>query len=194
MQNTDIVMLDEPFSNLDSELRRRLREETLILLRKHHKTVVLVTHDPTEAFLSAEKIIYLKEGCQIQMGTPQEIYYHPKNLDIALFSGNMNIFTVVIKDNIAQTVIGNIPISSNYKDGHATLAIRYEGFILSELKGCALITAKIIRKEFAGRYYRLVLSCRETEFIAEMSNDDIKNIPVGDIIGLSIKKEMMFIF
>lgn len=192
MQNTDIVMLDEPFSNLDSALRRRLREETLDILRQYQKTVIMVTHDPSEAFLSADHIIYLQDGKIIQSGSSEAIYYHPDNLDIAAFSGAMNIAMGIVQDNKVQTEIGQFP--TNLPSGsNVVAAIRHEGFKVAPLND-AIIRAEIIKKEFAGGYYRLTLKANEQNLVAEISDQKIHAYEVGDEIGLNPNENAMFLF
>ncbi|MFT6072254.1 MAG: iron(III) transport system ATP-binding protein [Alphaproteobacteria bacterium] len=192
MQNTDIVMLDEPFSNLDSELRRRLREETLSVLQKHQKTVLMVTHDPAEAFLSSDHIIYLRDGQIVQSGTPEHIYLQPKNLDVALFSGAVNILSGVVKGRYAQTQIGYLPVTTNI-EGHVTVAIRHEGFILKP-QDTALMNAKILKKEFAGKFYRLTLTYNNYIFVAELMDYSVNFLNIGDYIALSLRDDAIFVF
>lgn len=192
MQNTDIVMLDEPFSNLDSELRRRLRQETLSVLKKHNKTILMVTHDPTEAFLSADNVIYLRDGHIIQSGTPEEIYLSPKNLDIALFSGAMNIFSGTIKGRYAQTQIGYLPVTTSL-EGDVIVAIRHEGFIIAP-QDTALMNAVIVQKEFAGKFYRLTLDYNECQFIVELSDYSVGFLKIGDVISVTPRDDAIFVF
>ncbi len=192
MQNTDIVMLDEPFSNLDSELRRRLREETLSVLKNHNKTILMVTHDPTEAFLSADNIIYLRDGNIIQTGTPETIYLSPKNLDIALFAGAMNIFSGKIEGRYAETDIGYLPITTPLK-GDVIVAIRHEGFIIAP-QDTALMNAVIIQKEFAGKFYRLTLQYNNCVLIAELNDYSVSFLKIGDTISLTPRDDAIFVF
>lgn len=192
MQNTDIVMLDEPFSNLDSELRRRLREETLSVLKNHKKTILMVTHDPTEAFLSADNIIYLRDGHIIQTGTPETIYLSPKNLDIALFSGAMNILAGNIEGRYAKTHIGYLPVTTPLR-GDVTVAIRHEGFIIAP-QDTALINAVIIHKEFAGKFYRLTLDYNGCILIAELNDYSVSFLKIGDTISLTPRDDAIFVF
>lgn len=193
MQNTDIVMLDEPFSNLDSALRRRLRTETLQILKQNQKTVIMVTHDPSEAFLSADHIIYLSNGKIIQSGAPQEIYQQPLTADIAAFSGAVNIFTGSVKNNMLDTPIGQFTYAHS-DISNAQIVIRHEGFLISPLGDDAQIQAKIIHKEFAGNYYHVTLKIHETEFIAQLPASEICDICIDEQIGLLLMQDALFVF
>jgi len=193
MQNTDIVMLDEPFSNLDSALRRRLCQETLSVLKKHHKTVLMVTHDPTEAFLSADHILYLRDGKIIQSGSPENIYLQPKNLDVALFSGAVNTLQGHINNQYCvETPIGNF-ITSKPIMGKVSVAIRYEGFVIKP-QDTALMNAKILKKEFAGKFYRLTVLYNNYEIVVELNNYSVGFLKIGDYIALTPREDAIFVF
>jgi sn-glycerol 3-phosphate transport system ATP-binding protein/multiple sugar transport system ATP-binding protein len=89
-----IFLLDEPLSNLDADLRVRMRREIVRLQRKLGKTMVHVTHDQTEALTMADRIVLLHEGRIQQMGTPDELYNRPANLFVARFIGTPGINTL----------------------------------------------------------------------------------------------------
>lgn len=81
----DIMLLDEPLSNLDAQLREEMRFEFIELQRKLGITAIYVTHDQAEAMVISDKIIILNQGKVVQMGTPQEIYTNPQNRFVAGF-------------------------------------------------------------------------------------------------------------
>ena len=83
-------MLDEPLSNLDASLRLRMRGELKRLQRKTGMTMIFVTHDQEEALSLSDRIAVMKQGCIVQNGTPEEIYYEPANEEIAAFIGKTN--------------------------------------------------------------------------------------------------------
>ena len=85
-----LVLLDEPFSNLDVRLRHRLRDQTLALLRDSGTAAVLVTHDAEEAMYMADHIALLQEGRIVQMGSPEALYHHPVSPFAAEFFGEVN--------------------------------------------------------------------------------------------------------
>lgn len=86
-----ILLLDEPFSNLDVKLKINMREELKYLQKKLKITMVFVTHDQEEALSISDKIVVMKEGEIVQTGTPEEIYYFPINDYVADFVGKVNI-------------------------------------------------------------------------------------------------------
>ena len=85
-----VLLLDEPLSNLDASLRLRMRGELKRLQRKTGMTMIFVTHDQEEALSLSDRIAVMKQGCIVQNGTPEEIYYKPANEEIAAFIGKTN--------------------------------------------------------------------------------------------------------
>ena len=89
-----VLLMDEPLSNLDAKLRNQMRAEIIKLREKIDTTFVYVTHDQTEAMTLGDRIVIMKDGFVQQIGTPQEVFTHPKNLFVAGFIGTpqMNFF------------------------------------------------------------------------------------------------------
>ena len=88
VRNARIFLMDEPLSNLDAKLRVQMRSEIIDLHRKLNATTIYVTHDQTEAMTMADRIVVMNKGYIQQIGTPMEIYQHPRNLFVASFIGS----------------------------------------------------------------------------------------------------------
>ena len=84
----EVILLDEPFSNLDAELRASVREDVRQILREAGMTAVLVTHDQEEALSIADRVAVMLEGKIVQVGSPEELY-HPASRTIADFVGDV---------------------------------------------------------------------------------------------------------
>ncbi|MDR0251782.1 MAG: ABC transporter ATP-binding protein [Brucellaceae bacterium] len=110
----DILLMDEPFSNLDQGLRQKVRSETIALLRKLGTTVIIVTHDAEEALSAGDRIVLMKSGKIIQQGTAHEIYDQPNGRYTADFFCNFNAISGVIRDGHIETPLGtfNLPDQS----------------------------------------------------------------------------------
>jgi iron(III) transport system ATP-binding protein len=104
-----LLLLDEPFSSLDTTLRHDIREETRQILKATNTTSIVVTHDPEEAMLIADKIILMHDGAILQQGSAQEIYDNPKNNFVASFFGYINRVDGIAQGKIVKTIIGDIP-------------------------------------------------------------------------------------
>src|SRR5690606_9129134 len=96
----EVLLLDEPLSNLDAKLRVRVRTEIRRLQQQLGKTVVYVTHDQEEALSISDQVAVMERGRVVQLGTPAEIYHRPINRFVADFVGLANIFegTMVAPD------------------------------------------------------------------------------------------------
>ena len=97
--NPDILLLDEPFSSLDSELREQLASEVRDLLKRNNVTAILVTHDQHEAFAMADHITLLQDGRIAQSDTPYNLYHNPSNEFVAEFIGQGSIITVTVNES-----------------------------------------------------------------------------------------------
>jgi len=94
--NPELILLDEPFSGIDTMLKTQIQKELLAILKSTHKTAIIVTHDANEAMAMSDKIIYLEDGRIMQYDTPLNIYKQPKTQNIAKSFGIANF---IIKDD-----------------------------------------------------------------------------------------------
>jgi iron(III) transport system ATP-binding protein len=102
-----VMLLDEPFSNLDAELRVALRQETKGILRANGTTVILVTHDQEEAFSLSDRVGLLNAGRLEQVGTPYQIYHHPASRFIADFVGRADFVPATVQGDLVVSSIGS---------------------------------------------------------------------------------------
>ncbi len=86
----DIILLDEPFSSVDTLLKREIEKDLLEIIKRSSKTAIFVTHDPKEAMAISDKIAFLEDGEILQYDTPQKIYHQPKSKSVASFFGVAN--------------------------------------------------------------------------------------------------------
>jgi len=125
-----LLLLDEPFSGLDTNLRQMIREETLGVLKQSGVATLMVTHDPEEAMFMADRIkIIGANGRILQAGRPHEIYYHPNHEFVAKLFGMMNRFEGAVSNGHVETPLGSV--ATDLEDGTlAQVLIRPEGVIL----------------------------------------------------------------
>ncbi|KAB2655189.1 ABC transporter ATP-binding protein [Brucella tritici] len=153
-----LILLDEPFSALDIELRRRMSAEVMDLLRNLGTTTLLVTHDPAEAFSAADRVAVMQRGRVLQCGSPEEVYWKPASREAALLTGNAIFLEGKIWGDHAETVLGRIPIAENtVSDGTAaTVFLRPEQIqISSDGKGALAI---VHSTQFLGKHTGLTVS------------------------------------
>jgi iron(III) transport system ATP-binding protein len=104
-----VLLLDEPFSDLDTQLRQRVRDETLHVLKRVGTAVVLVTHDPEEALFMADRIALMRSGRIVQVGEPTELYFRPADAFAAEFFGEVNRIPARVTDNMVSSPFGRLP-------------------------------------------------------------------------------------
>ena len=116
VREPQVFLMDEPLSNLDAKLRNQMRAEIIKLRERINTTFVYVTHDQTEAMTLGDRIVIMKDGFVLQVGTPHEVFHHPENLFVAGFIGSpqMNFFSARLeKDDDNYYVV--------FHDKHITL-------------------------------------------------------------------------
>jgi iron(III) transport system ATP-binding protein len=121
-----VMLLDEPFSALDTRLREAMRVATGRLLCEAGITTILVTHDQEEALSFADLLVVLRNGRVRQVGTPHEVYFHPRDADTAQFLGEAVILPAVFDQGVARCCLGAIPATGSARCGPVTIALRPE--------------------------------------------------------------------
>jgi iron(III) transport system ATP-binding protein len=148
-----VVLLDEPFSNLDATLRAGLRREVELILREAGATALLVTHDQEEALSLADRLAVMRDGRLVQVGAPEEVYARPAGRWEAQFVGEVNVLAGVARGGGVETELGvfDLPRPAS---GAVHVAVRPEQLELSaDHDG----NADVIGREFRGHdvLYRL---------------------------------------
>ena len=189
--NPSLILLDEPFSNLDSELRESLSSDLRVLLKTNQTTALLVTHDQKEAFAIADSIGVLSDGYINQWDDAYSLYNNPQNETIASFIGKGSFFDGKFNHmNEIETSIGNFPCnndrSSNYEIIKVFVRPENVSFNLSSnLKG------KIIHKKYYGPDYLYTLTLPNNDELLVSSEIDFT---IGEVIGFDIQSENIKFF
>ncbi|MDQ3670581.1 MAG: ABC transporter ATP-binding protein [Actinomycetota bacterium] len=165
-----IVLLDEPWSNIDPLLRASMRDELATILRATGVTVVLVTHDREEAFSVADRIALMLGGSIVQAGTPEEIYLAPADRWAAEFAGAANFLPGRIRGDLVETLLGRFPVMNKNGASAVDVLIRPERL---ELHPDAAGSAEVVGREFRGHdvLYRVRLADGTTLVSQRPSNE-----------------------
>ncbi|SEH43013.1 iron(III) transport system ATP-binding protein [Halobacillus karajensis] len=155
----DILLLDEPLSNLDARLRDEMRNEILRLQREYGITTIYVTHDQVEALTMSDRIAVFNVGNCQQIGTPTEIYNHPVNDFVAEFIGETNLLDVrwrkekeaFYSEDLNSSIVVT-PSGSEVEDAPLKMSIRPEAIEVSgsELSGPNVYVGKVHLVQFTG--------------------------------------------
>ena len=131
VREPSVLLLDEPMSNLDAQLRHGMRTELIQLHRRIGATSILVTHDQVEAMTLADKILVMHQGRTEQFGTPDEVYHHPANTFVASFIGAppMNLFDVKGREGVIRLTDGK-KIAQGKPTGSIIAGIRPESVVI----------------------------------------------------------------
>ena len=203
VNNPEVLLLDEPLGALDLQLRRAMQHELKRLQKKLGITFIYITHDQEEAINMSDTIAVMNHGRFEQIGTPDEIYNHPKTSYVATFVGNANILTGVV-ENIGteetgdisklitvRTDAGKVKVSRNttatsdkgylpQKGEKVTIAVRSENIRFEENNDCYGLNAEVIEKTFAGGQLRVVLKTSEGQEIVASRYGIDTNVSVGE--------------
>jgi iron(III) transport system ATP-binding protein len=151
-----VVLLDEPWSNIDPLMRAAMRDELCAILREADVTVVLVTHEREEAFSLADRIALMQDGTIVQAGSPEEIYFQPANRWAAEFVGAANLVTGRLAGGRVETAIGDF--AADCGNGYAPVEVLVRPELL-ELRPDPAGPARVVGREFRGHdvFYRVKL-------------------------------------
>lgn len=125
-----VLLLDEPFSSLDTNLRADVRTEVSQLLRELSVTAIFVTHDQDEAFVLGDQVAVMREGRVVQQASPSDLYRRPVDAWLAGFVGDADLLAGQAHDGYAQTVLGRIPLVDS-PSGSVRVLVRPEEVALS---------------------------------------------------------------
>ncbi|MDO4832203.1 MAG: sn-glycerol-3-phosphate ABC transporter ATP-binding protein UgpC [Clostridia bacterium] len=190
VRNPKVFLMDEPLSNLDAKLRNQMRAEIIKLRQRIDTTFIYVTHDQTEAMTLGDRIVIMKDGAVLQVGTPQEVFDHPANLFVAGFIGmpQMNFFDAELlkKGDEYLVKIGDATVKLSddkqerlrNKDVSAqkiTLGVRPEHVELCKPEDEGAVCAKVDVSEMMGSEVHLHVSVFGRDAIIIVPTIDLEN-------------------
>jgi iron(III) transport system ATP-binding protein len=141
-----VVLLDEPFSNLDASLRVRVRSEMREILRDAGATAVFVTHDQEEALSLADEVAVIMRGTVVQSAPPETLYHRPATREVASFVGEANFLPGNAQNDQVSCALGDIPIVGS-GEGEVDVMLRPEALVL---RGLPNGQATVEDREFYG--------------------------------------------
>lgn len=141
-----ILLLDEPFSNVDPQLRRRVRHELIEIIRNSQAATLWVTHDHDEGLLVADRVVVMKDGKARQVGTPSEIWRRPADSWVAGFMGTGDLIDGIAVDEAIETKLGTLE-AGGLPDGTRVKVLVQPGDLKMDPSGAE---ARVLRKHFDG--------------------------------------------
>ncbi|UFN49185.1 ABC transporter ATP-binding protein [Roseomonas sp. OT10] len=189
-----VLLFDEPLSNLDAKLRRRVRADIRALQQSLGLTVVYVTHDQEEALAVSDRIIVMRGGVIVQDGAPRDLYERPSSRFIADFIGNANLLPVTLRredETVAQVRLGPLLLRLPHRglaDGPAELAVRPQCLRLTPGAATADAVPGTVRKAaYLGDHmeYEVVLEGVPDDVLV-IDPDVLSALPEGSAVGVRI--------
>ena len=175
-----LILLDEPFSNLDKQLGIKLRLELKEIFKSQNLASILVTHDQQEAFAYADKVAIMKDGQILQCGAPEEIYLLPQTVEVAEFLGDCQFIEGSAVDDKVETVLGNLALSKPV-NGKVKVLVRPENI---SLQTDELGNFEIIDSVFLGNFREITVTNGNMEL--KVSSPSYKNFSTGDKVTLTV--------
>ena len=140
-----IMLLDEPFSGLDRHMRDEVREHTVAALASSGAAVLIVTHDPEEAMLLGNRVAMMRAGRLIQVGPPDQLYFHPADAEVTEFFSNINLFHGIVKAGYVNTPFGQIAAPGVSDGAGAEILVRPEQLLLCPSNTANSTMARVVR-------------------------------------------------
>ena len=196
----ELLLLDEPLSNLDARIREDVRHEIKALQAKLGITTIHVTHDREEAMVMADRIAILDAGRIAQLGTPEEVYNRPNSPFIAAFMGAGNVVELD-----ARPTDGGVRIEAGAHNdavlihgagvaGPVVVHFRSEAARLGPADAAVsdrlLLRGRIVQASYPGGFYRYAVAVGQNQFMV----DDSRRLAVGENVGIGLPVSSLHIF
>ncbi len=164
-----LLLLDEPFSNLDALLRQATRQEIRDVLKRRGMTALLVTHDQEEALSFADRLAVMRHGRIDQIGTPEEVYYRPRTLFVAQFLGRTNLLLSEASGKQAETPLGRVTLD-RAATGPVLLALRPEHLTLETPNGDGPV-GQVVGRAFKGHDITFRVEIDGSDYLVHTPNN-----------------------
>jgi iron(III) transport system ATP-binding protein len=177
-----IVLLDEPFSALDAELRGDLRSDVIDLLRAHQTTAILVTHDREEALVSADIVALMRDGKIIQQGTPEDVYSLPISPAIAVSTGDALVLSASQSSDGSTHYLFNSSAAKGSVSSQGQVVIRPEEIKISRTISPDSISGVIAKIDYYGHDAMITISVAHESVMVRIPGPF--DFHVGDQVAL----------
>ena len=191
IRNPSLFLLDEPFSNLDANLRTKMQREIVRIQKKMNTTTVHVTHDQAEALTMADRIALLDKGKLVQLGTPEDLYSSPANIFVADFLGfpKINLIEGDIDSGILHPFGIEIPAehrNTNYSS--VTIGIRPENIIINQNGSHEGL---VVDSVYLGDQYVITLDYNKSKIVVSGEKNPLE---IGKIVNFTFDIENILLF
>jgi iron(III) transport system ATP-binding protein len=187
-----VLLMDEPFSNLDRRMRDAIRDETVAILRETGATTVVVTHDPEEAMMIADRIVLMRSGQIVQQGPAEEIYGRPADLFAARFFCDFNEVEGIVSNGRIETPVGLFPAPGLPEGAGAIICIRPQGVRLKPAGFC--LPGRIVSRRFLGEVDLVHVIVEGLERPLQARVRESVRAEAGTDVGVDIDPQEVLVF
>ena len=190
----DILLLDEPFSNLDVDLRVEMREEVRDIIKRTGVTAVSVTHDQEEALSISDRVAVMTDGRIEQIGDPESVFQHPESRFVAAFLGYASFIPGYVAGDIVETDLGQVPrdqihgLAREYDHTRIDLLVRPDDVSARPVEDPAEGCGRIVGRRYLGPTFLYQVELDTGESIQCMHNHD-ENIPESGPVDLDLSAD-----
>jgi len=178
-----VLLLDEPFSNLDPALHAAIRDQVKAILAAERVTTIIVTHNRIDAYGLADRVAVMSEGRILEVAAPDDLYFRPSTPEVAAFAGDVQYIAGTARDGMVETALGTHQSAGPCTDGPCQVLVRPEWIVPMEHDG-ALARASSLRLE--GELTRAILVLQSGEEVSAAFSSGL-GIEGGDIrVGLRL--------
>ncbi len=187
-----VLLMDEPFSGLDPQLREKMREETLAILHETRATSIVVTHDAEEAMRMGDRVALMRKGRVVQTGKALDLYRAPKDIFAARTFSDLNELAARVEQGIAATPLGRFAANSLPDGAEALVCVRQRGV---RLHGAGEgVPGRVLDAHFLGDVALVEMAVQglDTPLLARVRECDVP--PQGAEIGISVDSGAVLVF
>jgi iron(III) transport system ATP-binding protein len=187
-----VLLMDEPFSNLDRRMRDAIRDETVAILRETGATTMVVTHDPEEAMMIADRIVLMRSGQIVQHGTAEDIYERPADLFAARFFCDFNEVDGEVRGGQVSTPVGVFPAEQVPNGAGAIVCIRPQGVRLRPAGFC--LPGRVVSRRFLGEVDLVHVAVQGLDRPLQARVRDALRAEAGQDVGVDIDPKEVLVF
>jgi ABC-type Fe3+/spermidine/putrescine transport system ATPase subunit len=191
VMNPEVLLLDEPLSNLDARLRVSIRNELISIQRQLGITTIYVTHDQDEALAMSDWVAVMNRGRVVQWGTPWDVYYRPRTAFLADFLGSVNLLSVPVLSVGAEAIVvqlGRHAVEIACQEppppgGMALLAVRPETLSLgpSLTEAGVALRGEVVRRTFLGHLMRYTVRILGQDWLVDQPDPGSSDLLDGEV-------------
>ena len=187
-----VILMDEPFSNLDRNLRDSIRAETLRLLRETRTTVVMVTHDPEEALSAGDRVALMRAGRVLQSGPAREVYDRPASAYAARFFGPCNCLRGVCAGGHVECALGRFPAPGITEGAEAEIHVRPQA--LSIATHAAPVEGTVTEVLLMGEIEQISIAVAASGEVLHLRSTLRKAPQIGQKVPITVQPDGVFVF